>query len=648
LACIAYSNVSIASSTETWGSYGGDFQARRRLYLEYAAEHASGSVYAQAARLAAGRPPDEDALRAQLHSIAQRRDCSDFYVNGFLRLLYQFGASPLLNDELKGAVRKTLLDFKYWPDEPGIDSMCTWSENHQIMFSTAGYLAGQMFPEEVFTNSGQSGREKMDAHRPRILRWMDLRFRTGFSEWLSNVYYDEDLAPLLNLVDFCEDEAIAARAAMVVDLLLADMTFNSFGGVFGSTHGRTYEPDKKWAAQESTTGVAMLVLGEGSISGSDMSATCLALSPRYDVPAVFESIAADRDRPEMLNRERMGIRVSEASRWGLDFESFEDGMVFLSLEAYTHPRVINLFVDMLDAYNWWDNDFFEPFKARRGLITVGRRLGILPALVWLFQHDVTRNMREEVNIYTYRTPDYMLSSAQDYRRGYGGDQQHIWQATLGPDAACFTTHPHRRGRLTPNYWAGSGSLPRVAQVKNVVIAVYRISVVPGLYLTNESFFTHAWLPRDQFDEVVERDGWVFARRGQGYLALFSRRPYHWQTEPGEDKDRELIAPGLENTWICELGRRAVDGEFASFVECISAAPVSFEAQRVVYDSPSQGRLEFGWDGPLLQNGAVVPLGDYLRYDNPYGRTDFPAETVAFQHGEHSLTLDWQKMKRGMR
>ena len=48
------------------------------------------------------------------------------------------------------------------------------------------------------------------------------------------------------------------------------------------------------------------------------------------------------------------------------------------------------------------------------------------ALVW----DLCRNTREQVNITTYRTPDYMLSCAQDYRPGYGGDQQHIWQATL--------------------------------------------------------------------------------------------------------------------------------------------------------------------------------------------------------------------------
>ena len=48
---------------------------------------------------------------------------------------------------------------------------------------------------------------------------------------------------------------------------------------------------------------------------------------------------------------------------------------------------------------------------------------------------------KEVNTYTYRTPDYMLSTAQDYRKSFGGDQHHIWQATLDDEAVCFTTHP---------------------------------------------------------------------------------------------------------------------------------------------------------------------------------------------------------------
>jgi len=358
-----------------------------------------------------------------------------------------------------------VLDFKYWPDEPGVDSLCTWTENHQILFSSAAYLAGQLYPNQVFTNSGQTGRQKMQANRPRILRWLDLRFRTGFSEWLSHVYYDEDLAALLSLVDFCRDPEISRRAGMVIDLLLFDIALNSFRGVFGSSHGRAYANTKKWASNEGTSDTGKLLFGMGVFSGFDnMSAVAFALSPRYRMPAVLEAVACDLERPEMVNRQRMGLRLSEAERWGLGFEDFEDGMVFLSLEAYLHPRTADLTLRMFDAFNWWENAFFAPFKRYRGLIRFMRRSGLLKPLARWLEWDLCRNTREEANLYTYRTPDYLLSSAQDYRPGYGGDQQHIWQATLGPGAACFTTHPARLEGPTPDYWAGSGVLPRLAQV----------------------------------------------------------------------------------------------------------------------------------------------------------------------------------------
>ena len=253
----------------------------------------------------------------------------------------------------------------------------------------------------------------------------------------------------------------------------------------------------------------------------------------------------------------MGIKLSEAERWGLGFENFEDGMVYLSLEAYLHPRTAALTVRMLDAFNWWENRFFKDIARYKGLINTLRRLRLLPLLMRMVERDVCRNTREEVNLITYRTPDYMLSAAVDYRPGYGGDQQHIWQATLGPDAVCFTAHPAKREGPTPDYWTGEGTLPRVAQVENVLVAVYKINTMPGLYVTNRLLFTHAWFPKDKFDEVVERDGWVFARKGDGYLALYSRNPYRWQTEDGEDQDREIIAEGKTNIWLCELGSREV-------------------------------------------------------------------------------------------
>ncbi|MGD8625672.1 MAG: hypothetical protein PVJ34_14125 [Anaerolineae bacterium] len=628
--------------------FAAEFGSRREAFLDHVRRNPAPAnlkaPYHEMARLAAGGRPHVGIFYAALDYVDARKDCADFVLHAILRLLYQF--ADRLEAPLLDRARRTVLSFKYWPDEPGRDSMCTWTENHQILFASAAYLAGQLYPDEAFSNAGQTGREKMAVHRARIERWLDLRFRTGFSEWLSNVYYDQDLTALVNLVDFCRDAEIQQRAAMVVDLLLFDVALNSFRGVFGSSHGRSYEAQKKWAAAEDAADTQKLLFGRGRFSLEDsMSAVCLALSERYRMPRVLYEIANDLDRAEMVNRQRMGIRLAEAARWGLGFDDLEDAMVLLSLEAYAHPRTINLFARALDAFDWWHNAFFEPFAARRGLIEGARRLGLLPLIARLFERDLTRNTREEVQIYTYRTPDYLLSSAQDYRPGYGGDQQHIWQATLGPDAVCFTTHPARREGPSPNYWTGSGSLPRVAQVENVVIAIYNVDTRPGLYVTHRLRFTHAWLPRDRFDEVIEQGGWIMARRGDSYLALRSQQPYHWQSEPGEDQGREVIAPGKQNVWICELGRRAVDGPFDDFVRRIAGAELLYRRLGVRYHSPSQGKLEFGWRGPLRQDGEQVSPGDYPRYDNPYTRADFPADQMTIRHGGHHLALDWQTGER---
>jgi hypothetical protein len=630
--------------------FAPDFDSRREAFLDHCLRNPAPlntkGAYYELARLAAGGVPHEGVIHATLDYIDQRKDCADFSIHAVLRMLYQFNEHPSLSAGLLDRAQRTVLDFKYWPDEPGIDSLCTWTENHQILFASAAYLFGQLFPDEPFTNSGHTGSEKMTINRPRILRWLDLRFRTGFSEWLSNVYYDEDLTALLSLVDFAVDEEIRQRAAMVIDLLLLDVALNSFKGVFGSTHGRSYENSKKWASQEGMVDTSKLLFGMGQFSAFDnMSAVAFALSPSYKMPPVIAAIAADLTRQEMINRQRMGIRLAEAERWNLGFDSFEDGMSYLTLEAYAHPRTIELTMRMFDAYNWWENSFFSAFKQYRKLLTLLRRTSSLRLVGVLFEHDICRNTREEVNTYTFRTPDYMLSSAQDYRSGYGGDQQSIWQATLGPDAVCFTTHPAKRTGPSPNYWTGSGTLPRAAQVKNVVICIYKVSRALALYQPNRLFLTHAWLPKDQFDEVVERAGWIFARLGDGFLALRSKLPYYWQIDPGEDHGREVIVPGRENVWICELGRKATDGEFGSFIERIAAAELTFRGLSVRYRSPSQGLLQFGWKGPFMQNGHEVPTHDYPRYDNPHVEAAFPAGQVHIRTDGLELDLDWQTLKR---
>ena len=93
-------------------------------------------------------------------------------------------------------------------DQPGQDSMCFWSENHQILFAASEYLAGQYYPDETFSNDGKKGTEHMAIARERIMIWLEQRWLYGFTEWYSSVYYVEDIAPLANLIEFADDDEI--------------------------------------------------------------------------------------------------------------------------------------------------------------------------------------------------------------------------------------------------------------------------------------------------------------------------------------------------------------------------------------------------------------------------------------------------------
>lgn len=621
-------------------SYG----ERRAAFIEHVLANPGvdtiKGVFYELIRLEQNRGPiHQPLLFAALDYINSRLDCADFVLSAMLRIQYQFIDSELLCDAFRTELRQTILDFKYWPDEPGIDSMCYWTENHHLIFSTCEMLAGQLFPDEVFTNSGMSGREKTARGKKRVEKWLELRFKTGISEWLSNVYFDEDLPPLLNLLDFSEDREIARRARMLIDLMCFDMAANSYRGLFSCTHGRTYTREKLNPYRESTTDTAKLLFGLGSFANQDnMSAVMFALSPNYRLPEVIFSIAADGEREEWVNRQRVSIKFSEAARWGYGKLDLESAMGLLSFGGYCDPRTFNHMILMLDEFNWWENKFFLEFTPFRRSMQIGSKFGLSTLIAWLLRKDMSRNNMDECNIYTFRTPDYMLSTAQDYRKGYGGDQHHIWQATLDGEAVCFTTHPGGYGMQAPNaYWHGNGFMPRAIQHRNVAVILYKTPRTPNIVLEQTLAFTHAFFPAQRFDRVTEKNGWLFGKKNNGYIAICSGNGYRWQDE-GEYKNLEVIAEGRNNAWLVEMGRKTQYGSFDDFVTRVAGAKCAINGLRVNYESPSVGHIVAGWSGPMRVDGKTVATRDYRRYDNPACQTEFASDKVVINYKGQSLTL----------
>ncbi len=237
---------------------------------------------------------------------------------------------------------------------------------------------------------------------------------------------------------------------------------------------------------------------------------------------------------------------------------------------------------------------------------------------------------------TYKTPDFMLCSAQAYRAGEAGADQHIWQATLGVDAVCFVNHPtccSEDPAQRPNFWAGNGRLPRVAQWKDVLVAIHRLS--PDDWLG----FTHAYCPSWAFDETQLRNGWLFARKGDGYLALTASGGLEpiWR---GPHLFEEVRSYGHENLWLVHLGRSALDGTFGAFQERILGLDISIEPSSLHATTLRGESIDFGWEGPLLVNEQAVPLRGFPHYENPYCVAELGAEVMEIQFLDQLMRLDF--------
>jgi hypothetical protein len=95
-------------------------------------------------RLARGETINEGDLADAIAFIKGQNDGSDFRLITLLRALYAYGHA--LPFEAANAIKEMLLGFRYWMGEPGASPMFHASENHQILFAAAEFLAGQLFP----------------------------------------------------------------------------------------------------------------------------------------------------------------------------------------------------------------------------------------------------------------------------------------------------------------------------------------------------------------------------------------------------------------------------------------------------------------------------------------------------------------------
>jgi len=578
--------------------------------------------------------------------INSRRDCADFIIPGFIRILHEHRDTGHLSAECIKKMEASLVNFRYWLDEPGPTTGCYFTENHQILFHSAEYLVGQLFPDTIFPSNGETGAWHQARATVAIHRWLDWRTRFGFSEWLTQGYYMEDIMALIGLYFYAEEADIRVRSQLLIDMLLFDMAVNGFKGHLPTTHGRVYAPAIIDPDMEDNTPVMALMWDEGTIT-SELS-NCGALMAAYDYQCPKAIVEVAHARPkEMINKERMSINVCDAMYYGIDPKDFDNIMFFWGMQTYSDRLCIDNSAKVFKTWNWMHNRVMA-YKERYDLHDAADAPCVDAP-------DYTA--MTQVDIYTRKTPDYILSCAQDFRRGRMGYQQHPWTASLGDKAVVFTTSPaSNEYTFRPNLFAGNLCLPRAVAHQNVLLCIYR--VMPDFV---DYLCSHAYFPQHEFDEVVEKHGFVFGRKKDAYIAMRSLNHAYWkpadpllfktfygdQWESGfkAAKPFDYVAQGHANVWAFEMGSKAENESFENFIASFKAAAITGDTHHCTYHSPALGKVAFGWNTDLAVNGETIEIHDYPRYDNPYCQAAFDTQVLDIHCAGHRTLLDHKNLKR---
>lgn len=258
---------------------------RKRQALEFIAGHGETVVNRTMVHLETGRGLSEFALsclRNSVEMIRNKEDCADFYLVPAFLLITRYRAH--LPDSVYLEIKKCILDFRYWIDEPGNDVMWYFSENHAFLFHVSQYLAGWLFPDETFSSSEKSGREQYGIGKKRVVDWFATFFRYGYAEWNSATYIPIDLIGFFILFEMAPDEDIRRMAKDALDFTFKIVKYNSFNGVMSSSYGRSYEDTLKAREQVEPSFLEWVAWGSGYVNFRSRAVSLFCLSS-YEPPA---------------------------------------------------------------------------------------------------------------------------------------------------------------------------------------------------------------------------------------------------------------------------------------------------------------------------------------------------------------------------
>lgn len=174
------------------------------------------------------------------------------------------------------------------------------TENHGIMFATAGYLAAQEWPD---WERADAVRDETRAH---LLEFIDEMTQHGITEHDSPIYHVFFVNSLLSLHDHATDAEMQQKSTIGLELLLTSMAPEWLKGYWPTSTLRTATFTHDPRRRLSITGpVGWLYWGGTVMPLPEDGAAVMSAVSDYRIPEVLQYIGQDRRRP-YVHRETQG------------------------------------------------------------------------------------------------------------------------------------------------------------------------------------------------------------------------------------------------------------------------------------------------------------------------------------------------------
>ncbi len=396
------------------------------------------------------------------------------------------------------------------------------SENHALMYTAARLLAAQFYKDEYFRNFDISAKDCYEKDLKFINEFLDFRAGCGWGEFDSLGYSFEIMLILATLHKYTDNAALKSKCHMAMDIILLDMMADSYDGMYGGAHGRSYPQHIIGRSSAPMVQLYHYYFGGIDHKGDDFSNVNIYLSDYVPSDIVYR-IAHGRRYP-FENRERKHLHCCSAWCNGIDHK--ELGLVKGSINKYTY--VCEDYI--LGAVNHQD--------------------------------------------------DYPEESSDGW---YAHHQQHEWELTFpgNGEHKIFSHHSAIADfHKINNRWTGDcgcccGSF---YTNQNTAIAMYNIENKEKQPLIN------AYVPLEAFGEKITEEKYLFLEYGKLYISLYFDNGYRINNDD-EFANKELLSDGWQNVVVCRVEYKDTYGSLLNFASSIKSKPVVFdrEAKTVTFD-----------------------------------------------------------------